>query len=58
MDSLHFWLHMDGEFMWRWWCFDANRTLVAHSTEWFFSRDDAEAAIVAAKLRMIQAAAA
>ncbi len=25
MDSLNFWLHMDEQYMWRWYCFDANR---------------------------------
>jgi len=58
MESLCFWLHMDDEFMWRWYCFDDNRTLVARSAESYFSCDRAKAAIKAAKARMIQAAAA
>ena len=58
MASLHFWLHMDSEFMWRWFCFDGNRTIVARSAEAFFSLNDAETAIEAAKARMILAAAA
>ena len=58
MESLCFWLHMDEAFMWRWYCFDDNRTLLARSADRYFSRDDANAAIKAAKAHMIQAAAA
>lgn len=58
MDSLNFWLHMDSEFMWRWFCFDGNRTIVARSAEAFFSLDEAKAAIEVVKARMIRAAAA
>lgn len=58
MDSLNFWLHMDESYMWRWYCYDANRALVARSAEVFFSCSEAEAAIKAAKARMIRAAAA
>jgi hypothetical protein len=58
MESLYFWLHMDENFMCRWCCFDNNRALLARSAESYFSRDEANAAIKAAKARMIQAAAA
>jgi hypothetical protein len=58
MESLSFWLHMDSEFMWRWFCYDGNRTIVARSADCYFSCDEAKAAIIAAKARMIQAAAA
>ncbi|MBB3694516.1 hypothetical protein FHY05_003166 [Sphingomonas sp. BK580] len=58
MDSLTFWLHMDSDFMWCWYCFDGNRTIMARSSRSYFSRDEAKAAVMAAKARMIQAAAA
>jgi hypothetical protein len=58
MDSLNFWLHMDNEFMWRWYCYNADRDIVARSAEWYFSCDEAKAAVQAAKARMIQVAAA
>jgi len=58
MDSLTFWLRMDDGYMWRWYCFDANRIVVARSAEFYFSREEAEVAIKRAKARMIQAAAA
>lgn len=58
MNSLHFWLHMDEQFMWRWYCYDKNRTIVARSFTAYFSHEEADAAVKAGKARMIQAAAA
>ena len=49
---------MDQDYMWRWYCYDMNRTIVARSAKAYFSCDDAKAAIEAAKARMILAAAA
>ena len=58
MESLTFWLHMDEDYMWCWFCYDDRRTLVARSSQSFFSHDEAKAAVKAAKARMILAAAA
>lgn len=58
MDSLNFWLHMDEELMWRWYCYDGNRVIVARSAEYYFSRNDALVAVSEAKARMILVAAA
>lgn len=58
MGTLTFWLHMDSDWMWCWFCFDENRTLLARSADWYFSLDEVKAAVAVAKARMIQAAAA
>jgi uncharacterized protein YegP (UPF0339 family) len=44
--------------MWRWYCFDANRDIIARSSEVYFSYAEAGAAIMAAKVRIIEALAA
>lgn len=49
MTHLHFWLHMNDEYMWRWYCSDPNGDLVAISAQSFFKLADAERAADAAR---------
>jgi len=58
MESLNFWPCMDEELMWRWYCFDGSRVILARSAECYFSRNDAQRALLEAKARMVLAAAA
>jgi hypothetical protein len=44
-----FWLHMNESYMWQWFCSDTNGSLVATSVDWFFSRADAEKAMLTAR---------
>lgn len=45
MTDLTFWLHMNDEYMWRWFCSDSQGTLIAISAQSFFHRADAVAAL-------------
>ena len=58
MEDLSFWLHMDAEFMWHWYCSDKNGKLVAISTQHFFDLAEAEAALAAFRHQMALPAAA
>lgn len=49
MADATFWLHMNDEYMWRWFCSDSQGSLVAISAQSFFHRADAEAALEMAK---------
>lgn len=49
-----FWLHMNDEYMWRWFCSDADGTLVAISARSFFHLADAERALKEARSGMSQ----
>lgn len=42
MTHLTFWLHMNDQYMWRWFCSDPDGTLVAVSARSFFSLADAQ----------------
>lgn len=50
--NLTFWLHMNDQYMWRWFCSEADGTLVAVSAGSFFELADAERAIEVARLGM------
>ena len=49
MLRLNFWLHMNDEYMWRWFCSDYQGSLIAISAQSFFHRADAEAALEIAR---------
>lgn len=45
MAHLIFWLHMNDEYMWRWYCSDRSGNLIAISAQSFFRLADAKSAI-------------
>lgn len=44
-----FWLHMNETYDWQWFCSDVNGHLIAVSSDSFFSRADAERAMLSAR---------
>ena len=49
MDHLTFWLHMNDEYMWRWFCSTSDGTVFAMSARSFFRLTDAEDALHSAQ---------
>ena len=49
MEPFDYWLHMDADFMWRWYCFDRNGNPVSQSAKSFFHRQEAERALFRAR---------
>jgi hypothetical protein len=58
MLRLNFWLHMNDEYMWRWFCTDDQGSLVAISAQSFFDLSNAERAMHVARECMGNAAIA
>lgn len=58
MGSLDFWLHMDEQYMWRWFCSRRNGELVAISADRFFELAEAENALKEARFALTKQAAA
>jgi hypothetical protein len=49
MGHLNFWLHMNGEYMWRWFCSKPSGVVQVASARSFFCREDALAAMEVAR---------
>lgn len=49
MATLTFWLHMNDEYMWRWFCSKSDGSIFAMSTGSFFCLADAEKALSGAR---------
>lgn len=49
MEPYDYWLHMDEDFMWRWFCSDRNGNLVSLSASSFFHRAEAERSMYRAR---------
>jgi hypothetical protein len=49
MDRLSFWLHMNDEYMWQWFCCQSDGVTLAQSARSFFYRADAEDALHVAR---------
>ncbi|MDO6415217.1 hypothetical protein Q4F19_12565 [Sphingomonas sp. BIUV-7] len=52
MAGFSFWLHMNDEYMWRWFCSDERGNMIAISAQSFFDLVDAERAVKTAKACM------
>ena len=58
MGPLDFWLHMDEQYMWLWFCSRKNGELVAISADRFFELAEAEGALREARYALTKPAAA